>query len=355
MIDDDYQRLLSNVKQRPITLVRFDSNKSNGLQNSANGFNYFTFVLSHDCFSATRKSSICIFELNLNEKENYNCYYLGVVSQKSTVSTLDTRVSVKNLTKINLSSFTELVKNFKNKRLKATFNKRLSSNFEAVTLTSATSKATITELFNDKSNHLALKTAINNLRLSATTKSHLELLQEDAENMALKIFGLDLNKKDMYESRIYEDNVIQYDLYNLEGFTKVAGDYTGKISYVKNKERLTIYHANKLPLEKMLGVDLIYINENMNSIVMIQYKMLEKEYDDWIFRPDSQMEKEILRMKIPKSLVNCRGYRLNNNPFFFKFVKREVDSLGASFVIPLEHYNYYISTESSIGPRGGIR
>lgn len=355
MVNEEYQRILNNVKQRPITLVRFDSNKSNSMQNSANGFKYFTFVLSHDCFSATRKNSICIFELNSPEKENHNCYYLGVINQKSTVSTLDTRVSVKNLTKINLSSFKELVKQFKNKRLKATFNERLILSCEAVTLTSATSEASIIALFNDDSNHVALKTAMQNLKLSITAKSHMELLQEDAENMALKIFGLDLNKKDMYEVRIYEDNVIQYDLHNLEGFTKVAGDYTGKVSYVKNQERLTVYHANKLPLEKMLGVDLIYINENMSSIVMIQYKMLEREYDDWVFRPNDQMKKEILRMKIPKSSGICKGYRINNNPFFFKFVKREADSLGDSFVISLEHYHYYTSTEDAVGPRGGVR
>ena len=355
MFNEEYQRLLNNVRQRPITLVRFDSNKSDGLQNSANAFNHFTFVLSHDCFSATRKNSICIFELNSSEKENHNCYYLGVVNQKSTVSTLDTRVSVKKLTRINLSSFEEIIKQFKNERLKTTFNERLILNCEAVTLTSATSEASIIALLNDVSNHVALKTAMQNLKLSIISKSHMELLQEDAENMALKIFGLDLNKKHMYEDRIYEDNVIQYDLHNLEGFTRVAGDYTGKVTYVKNQEKLTIYHANKLPLEEMLGVDLIYINETMNSIVMIQYKMLEREYDNWLFRPDDQMEKEIVRMKIPKSSGICKGYRINNNPFFFKFVKREANSLGASFVISLEHYHHYISTEKAVGPRGGVR
>lgn len=352
MNNDYYQKLLSNVKHRFITLVRLDSYKSNTLKESLNGFNYLTLALTHDSFIKTRKDSICIFELDCFEPNRAKEYYLGVVSQKSAVSTFDTRISIRNLTKIYISSFFDLGSKFNNERLKRTFNQRLLSKLEVITLTSATSRATITALFTNRNNHHALKNAADNLAISEE-KNDTTLLQEDAENMALKIFGIDLNSKNNYEDRIYEDNIIQYDLNNLEGFTKIAADFTGKVSYVKNQERLTIYHSNKLPLEEMLGVDLIYINEIMNSIVMIQYKMLEREYDDWIFRPNPQMKKEIARMKLPKSLGSSKGYRINSNPFFFKFIKRGKNSLGSSFVISLEHYQYYILTEDAKGPRGG--
>lgn len=354
MNESNFQEILRNVDKRPITLIKMDIEKSSALKESVGSREYITLALRHNYFEKTRKNSICILELNYDNRANMTEYLLGVVTNKSAITTFETRVSINSLSKIYMSSFVDLSSKFKDEKIEKTFKTKLSSELEVINLTSATSKAAINALLEDKNNHYALNKASKILNISKS-KDYIDLVQEDAENMALKIFGIDVNKKTRYESRLYEDNVIQTDLNNLEGFTKVAADYTGRVCYVKNQERLTIYHSNKLPLEKMLGVDLIYINETMGSIVMIQYKMLEKEYEDWVFRPDLQMTKEISRMKIPESSGSREGYRLNSNPFFFKFIKREAEGLGSSFVISLDHYQHYISTENAKGPRGGER
>lgn len=75
---------------------------------------------------------------------------------------------------------------------------------------------------------------------------------------------------------LYEDNVVNADATRLPGFDMIASDITGRAVFEKRDERLVIYTANKLPLEQMLGVDLIYINETRGNIVMVQYKMLEE-------------------------------------------------------------------------------
>ena len=331
-----------------------DIEKSSALKESVDNREYMTLAFRHNYFEKTRKNSICILQLNYENEVSMTEYLLGVVTNKSAITTFETRVSINSLSKIYMSSFIDLSSKFRDEKIEKTFKNKLSSDLEVINLTSATSKATINALLEDKNNHYALSKAFNRLNISKS-KDYIDLVQEDAENMALKIFGIDVNKKTRYESRLYEDNIIQSDLNNLEGFTKVAADYTGRVCYIKNQERLTIYHSNKLPLEKMLGVDLIYINETMNSVVMIQYKMLEREYEDWVFRPDLQMKKEVSRMKLPKSLGSHEGSRLNSNPFFFKFIKREAEGLGSSFVISLEHYQHYISTENAKGPRGGER
>jgi len=354
MNESDFQDVLRNVDKRFITLIKIGIEKSSALKESTNDLEYLTLAFRHNYFEKTRKNSICVLELACEDEVGAKEYLLGVVTNKSAITTFETRVSIRSLNKIYLSSFVDLSSKFKDEKIGETFKRKLSSESEVINLTSATSRAAITALFEDKNNHHALSNVSNRLNISKS-KDYVALAQEDAENMALKIFGIDSNKKTRYESRLYEDNIIQSDLNNLEGFTKVAADYTGKVSYIKNQERLTIYHSNKLPLEKMLGVDLIYINETMDSVVMIQYKMLEREYEDWIFRPDSQMTKEISRMKLPKSSGSYEGYRLNSNPFFFKFIKREAGSLGSSFVISLGHYQHYISTKNAKGPRGGER
>lgn len=354
MNESNFQEILRNVDKRSITLIKMDIGKSSALKESADNREYMTLAFRHNYFEKTRKNSICILELNYENEVSITEYLLGVVTNKSAITTFETRVSINSLSKIYMSSFMNLSSKFKDEKIEKTFKNKLSSELEVINLTSATSKATISALLEDKNNHYALSKASNRLNISKS-KDYIDLVQEDAENMALKIFGIDVNKKTRYESRLYEDNIIQSDLNNLEGFTKVAADYTGRVCYIKNQERLTIYHSNKLPLEKMLGVDLIYINETMNSVVMIQYKMLEREYEDWIFRPDLQMTKEISRMKLPESSGNHEGYRLNSNPFFFKFIKREAEGLGSSFVISLDHYQHYIFTESANGARGGKR
>lgn len=354
MNESNFQEILRNVDKRSITLIKMDIEKSSALKESVDNREYMTLAFRHNYFEKTRKNSICILQLNYENEVSMTEYLLGVVTNKSAITTFETRVSINSLSKIYMSSFIDLSSKFRDEKIEKTFKNKLSSDLEVINLTSATSKATINALLEDKNNHYALSKAFNRLNISKS-KDYIDLVQEDAENMALKIFGIDVNKKTRYESRLYEDNIIQSDLNNLEGFTKVVADYTGRVCYIKNQERLTIYHSNKLPLEKMLGVDLIYINETMNSVVMIQYKMLEREYEDWVFRPDLQMKKEVSRMKLPKSLGSHEGYRLNSNPFFFKFIKREAEGLGSSFVISLEHYQHYISTENAKGPRGGER
>src|SRR5438876_910220 len=95
----------------------------------------------------------------------------------------------------------------------------------------------------------------------------------------------------------------------------------------------------------MLGVDLIYVNDAIGSIVMIQYKMLEPETNsdgkrtDWVARYDKQFEKEVARMKLPEISHLVDDYRIHRNPFFLKFVRR----VGTGHL----HHSYVLSLESS--------
>ncbi|MBI5407611.1 MAG: hypothetical protein HZA18_07955 [Nitrospirae bacterium] len=110
----------------------------------------------------------------------------------------------------------------------------------------------------------------------------------------------------------------------------------------------------------MLGVDLIYVNETLCNMVMIQYKMLEEEKGKsnshgWIFRPDKQTKDEICRMKLPKFEASIDDYRLNRNPFYFKFVKRKVVGSHQAFLVSLGHLNQILKSPKVKGPKGGIR
>jgi len=162
-------------------------------------------------------------------------------------------------------------------------------------------------------------------------------------------------------AHLYEDNVVHSDASQLPGFDAISADVTGRAVFQKRDERLVIYTANKLPLEQMLGVDLIYINETRGNIVMLQYKMLEEDKQnndnrDWLFRPDQQLRDEITRMRLPAFAGSLSDYRLSRNPFFFKFVKRKiVDDTHQSFLVSLDHLNQILAAPEAKGPKGGVR
>jgi hypothetical protein len=77
---------------------------------------------------------------------------------------------------------------------------------------------------------------------------------------------------------------------------------------------------------------------------------------DWLFRPDTQLRDEIVRMKIPDTEKEPTDYRLNCNPFFFKFVKRRiVDDSHQSFLVSLDHLEQILRAPNAKGPKNGIR
>lgn len=204
--------------------------------------------------------------------------------------------------------------------------------------------------------------------------TNINWAQENAIQTAMTVFGLEKtavpsmvvvksgtsSTLSLFGVHLLEDNVIGQDASVIPGFSLIKKDVTGCSVFERNGERLVVYTANRGPLEKMLGVDLIYVNETLGNIVMIQYKMLEDEKGKndshgWVFRPDKQTRNEIGRMKLPEVETGIDDYRLNRNPFYFKFVKRKIDGSHKAFLISLGHLNQILNSPKAIGPKGGIR
>ncbi|MBI2266469.1 MAG: hypothetical protein HYU64_15115 [Armatimonadetes bacterium] len=162
---------------------------------------------------------------------------------------------------------------------------------------------------------------------------------------------------------ILEDNLIVHDARFVPGYRLFRSDATGHAVFVRGRERLDVYTANRGPLEKMLGVDLIYVNVSKQNVVMVQYKMLEKEEpaaddDDhpvWVFRPDKRFYAEKDRMIDLRREASPQDYRLNPEPFYFKFAKRFQGGSQGSILLPLEHLEQYLKSDAAKGPQGGLR
>jgi hypothetical protein len=133
--------------------------------------------------------------------------------------------------------------------------------------------------------------------------------------------------------------------------------------FTNNRVTLTVVMANRQPLEKQLGADLIYRNETYGSFVIVQYKAMEDESGTPRFRlPNAQLAEEIERMeKLWAPLQNCPpdgglgGFRLKDNPFFLKLCPRitfdpDDASLIKGMYIPLEYWRR-LETDPSIEGR----
>ena len=169
-------------------------------------------------------------------------------------------------------------------------------------------------------------------------------------------------------TRGLEDLMVISDLQRMPGFEQIRDFVNGSIVFEDDSTRLTVTIANHFPLERQLGVDLIYFNERYRSFVMVQYKVMEQDTaeSEAIFRvPNAQLALEVERMEKHLKLLqgaepnaNRDGFRLLENPFFLKFCPRlsfDPDDTGLirGMYIPLSYWKLTESDPRLAGKRGG--
>lgn len=359
------------VQKKPLILIRFDKEFSESLLNSQQGFEHFTIAKTHAVFQTIKLPTPCLLEIH---EGNVTKCYLATATYKTAVSTFDSRLTIKKLRALLPNSLGAIEALISDSRMKRLLGERLPNEGDITSLSPKLSAHVVEILAENSENQSALDTVLSLLpglrRVTNTTWA-----QENAIQSAMAAFGIRGNATpdqvvlkrgassglSLIGAHLYEDNVVHSDASRLPGFDVISADVTGRAVFQRHDERLVIYTANKLPLEQMLGVDLIYINETRGNIVMLQYKMLEEdkqdsENRDWLFRPDQQLRDEIARMRLPDFDGSLTDYRLSRNPFFFKFVKRKiVDNTHQSFFVSLDHLNQIIASPEAKGPRGGIR
>lgn len=364
-------KIVNWVQKKPMILIRFDGAYSESLHNSRQGFEHLTIVKPHSTLQDFKLPTPCLLEVQ--EQDGTKCY-LGTATRKNAVSTFESRLTIKKLRAIKQTSLYDIEAKVTVSRMQHLLGDRVPDEGGMSSLSPKLSAHLIELLAEDLENQVALDTVLSLLpRLRQIPNTNWA--QEDAIQSAMAAFGIRGNAipdrvvlkpgkpsgLGLIGAYLYEDNVVHADASRIPGFDLIAADVTGCAIFQKRDERLVIYTANKLPLEKMLGVDLIYINETRGNIVMLQYKMLKEDTqdsgtNDWLFRPDKQLRDEIARMRLPAFENPLTDYRLNHNPFFFKFVKRKIgDDSCQSFLVSLEHLNRILAAPEAKGPKGGVR
>ena len=165
---------------------------------------------------------------------------------------------------------------------------------------------------------------------------------------------------------IQEESAIQHDLFHWEN-KKASFHEMGVSIFEQGSRILEVVYANKNPLERTLGVDLIYYNQAYHSFVLVQYKLMKDKNDKegFYYRPDTQLEKEIARMDefVEKfssdKKINCHDqYRLNSDGFLFKLVPNRglqagSEKLISGMYVTREYMEFLLSPNGPRGEQGG--
>jgi hypothetical protein len=356
---------------KPLVLLRFADGFERALDETREGKSRFTVVKAHGAFDGVKAPALCLAEMA--DGKSSKCF-VGVVRSKVGVSTFDSRITLLRLQTLSLSSLKSLP-SMLSAQFSAVLKEKLSTGSFAVALSPKLSTAVIDSFASSPADRSAIEIAALNLsQLQQMPNTEWEQLQAVKTSMAA--FGL--NKSDIPQSvevpdesdstlillkaHALEDNVIAKDASVVPGFALIEKHVTGKATFLKEEERLVVYTANRGPLEQMLGVDLIFVNETVGNTVMVQYKMLEEHTDpvtvetNWIFRQNAQLSSEMNRMVLPPIAATIDDYRLHRNPFYFKFVKRKGDGEShQSFIITLDHLKQLLASPKAKGSKDGVR
>lgn len=169
---------------------------------------------------------------------------------------------------------------------------------------------------------------------------------------------------------VREDPQINQDHAVFPGMQVARRDMVGTVVLHDQGEYLTILNCNRQPLEKTLGVDLIYYSHRFDSFVLVQYKrMTQREYKSE-YRPDADPnhEKELERMRAADQMLTLlprtrtqelETFRLSDRAFYLKLCEpRAKQALDAGMVwgmyIPLGLWLRMLKSRAFRGKKGGI-
>ncbi|MYJ94821.1 MAG: hypothetical protein F4053_04290 [Proteobacteria bacterium] len=369
-MDENWLIHLENVvRQRALVVFQFVGEELHRLRKSPRGLTEFTIARDDDTFAKFRRPTACLVFPGGGDDVKAR---FGLVGSHTSVSTLESRVKVRLANRIRPSTKAGLLKLIAETPHSDRLRERLESDKLVTMLTSSLSAHVIRELAQIDRNHGTMRSVAESLSLSEHHRT-MASLQRDAVQTALRVFDLfggavlesvvlgEGQETALARVSVVEDAVVEHDARHVPGYDLAESDLTGRAVFTKGSERLEVYTANRRPLERVFGVDLIYLNATRQNIVMPQYKMLEPrdagDGEDWIYRPDDQLESEIERMRTfqGQATPGAYEYRLNSQVFYLRFVKRDAGSKSGVFTIPIDHFERLRADPGSRGPRGGFR
>lgn len=166
-------------------------------------------------------------------------------------------------------------------------------------------------------------------------------------------------------ARILENDVITDDASIFPGWERTTNSRHGWWEFHSRGRRLLVKNINVSPYETKTGADLVYVRRHPDSVVLVQYKLMEELHDGQIvFRPDTRLDDQLRRMLTLEEVAGIEGddspdsYRLGLGFSFVKFIAPSavrtgpVGQLAPGYYLPAEFARRTLLVPET-GPRGG--
>lgn len=183
------------VEAKPCVVVQLDENDSARLTESKYGFNEFTMVRSHDMLSGIKTPTACLVFGSLpHHKDGAAAHgYLGIVSSRGPITTLDTRIKIRRAVRIEPNKVKGLIALLGSDPHAGRLLKKLESEPVAV-LSPKLSSTLIKALAGIPANQGPMRAVTESLH-SPRHYTNFSAVQEDAVQTALKAFGLSASER----------------------------------------------------------------------------------------------------------------------------------------------------------------
>ncbi|WP_370322575.1 hypothetical protein [Oricola sp.] len=369
---------LRELSRRGLALLRLSADEWEIIEDTRLRGTRVSLTFPHEVARSGRRQSLVLIAIEGDSQT----LRLGWVRSVQAIATFDSRVVFDLVRPIQPSSLAELLAPLERTTLRLAAVALLTDDQRYRRISTKLGERLITDIAAIPENAPAFRLILAQMNKPARF-SNVRALQQDAVDLALKTFGvvdgatsivLPGGDSALAAVRLQEDAVIEHDARTIPEWHLAKSDITGRALFEKRGEQLEVITANKRPLEQLLGVDLIYFNHTQNSLVMVQYKMMEPEKrktrkitvgrytfeepeeQEWQVPVDSQFRDELARMhQFDKDLAPDGPYRLNSGAFFIKLVRRNASTSVASILLSLGHLTQLIDQGGLRGSRNGLR
>lgn len=137
-----------------------------------------------------------------------------------------------------------------------------------------------------------------------------------------------------------EDDLLAEDMRRFDAGGAIRMEKSSVARFVDRDFALTIFNVNRKPIEKTLGVDLLYLDETRDIFTLIQYKRLTSRdradhEEAWAYTRKSELEKQLDLMSLDQGdSLAAHDWRLTTSPFWFKFVRTNAFDGSSQAVLP---------------------
>lgn len=222
----------------------------------------------------------------------------------------------------------------------------------------------------------------NDLRLPRGRRGEILSQERDGLGLLLDIGGVGRNVlrawtpppvgvpflSGMPQTPALEDHLIAHDIDRFSDWLNVPTHDVAWRAYESRGRRMFVMNANRTPVERTLGVDVVYWNEQEKAFVLVQYKKMTRvphgknrsgtNRHHYVFRPDHNLGAELQRMTAIDTLCETQpgDFRLLPTPCWLKLCRfdtqlRDPSALIGGMYLARAHFEELLN--KSAGPRGG--